>query len=174
MITKFTPIPGFPNYTINKYGIVRRPFQRRKNKRGRMVTHKEMLISGRIDKRSGYPVIKLTDNNGNQTTQYLHRLLALAFIANPEGKPFVNQRNGNKKDHNLDNLEWVTASENSKHALENNLAIRYQKTLMIDQCTNKEYAGIKDAADDLGLDYNIVKTMLKDLVCCFQYLQRKK
>jgi hypothetical protein len=46
----------------------------------------------------------------------LHRLLALAFIENIENKPFVNHIDGNKLNNTLDNLEWVTSSENNLHA----------------------------------------------------------
>lgn len=46
----------------------------------------------------------------------LHRLLALAFIPNPSNLKVVNHKNGNKFDNKLENLEWVTHSENSLHS----------------------------------------------------------
>lgn len=54
--------------------------------------------------------------NGKQKYHSVHRLLAMAFIPNPESKPEVNHKDGNKKNNNLSNLEWVTKSENRKHA----------------------------------------------------------
>ena len=62
----------------------------------------------------GYANITLI-KNGNKFKTVIHRLVAKAFIPNPENKPEVNHINGNKRDNRLDNLEWCTSSENRKH-----------------------------------------------------------
>ena len=61
----------------------------------------------------GYWTIHLDDKNN---THLLHRLLAIAFLPNPKGKPFVNHKDLNTANSVLSNLEWVTREENDYHA----------------------------------------------------------
>jgi len=56
----------------------------------------------------------------------VHRLVALAFIPNPENKPEVNHIDGNKLNNHISNLEWVTASENTRHSVDTGLKIAPQ------------------------------------------------
>ena len=91
----FIKIENYNNYSISNLGNVRN------DKTGRIL--KPYI------KPSGYKQVQL----GRKTIpQYIHRLVAIAFIPNIENKPQVNHINGNKGDNRIENLEWVTASEN--------------------------------------------------------------
>ena len=59
--------------------------------------------------------------NGKQKRMRVHRMVALTFIDNPDNKPYVNHINGNHSDNNVENLEWVTPSENTQHAVNTGL-----------------------------------------------------
>lgn len=68
----------------------------------------------------GYHVVNLRKNNGMKGIK-IHRLVAKAFIPNPNNLPQVNHKDGNKQNNNLDNLEWVTAKENIAHSFSTGL-----------------------------------------------------
>lgn len=66
--------------------------------------------------RTGYIRAILFDGNGGKKRYFVHRLVAKAFIPNPENKPMVNHKDGDKTNNCVENLEFVTASENMQHA----------------------------------------------------------
>ena len=67
-----------------------------------------------------YPTISLWRNNKGVTTR-IHVIIAKVFIPNPENKPEVNHKNGDKLNFSIDNLEWNTKSENMQHAFDTGL-----------------------------------------------------
>lgn len=76
-------------------------------------TGDEKLFVEKLDTR-GYVQVMLTKDKLNRT-YLLHRLVAQAFISNPENKPQINHINGIRTDNRLENLEWVTNRENCSH-----------------------------------------------------------
>jgi hypothetical protein len=99
-------IKDFPDYTISTKGIVIK-----------IKTNKELSIWIGAN---GYKHVDLR-KDGKGIKVALHRLLAIAFIDNPNNKRTVNHIDGNKLNNNLENLEWATDSENVKHAYNNGL-----------------------------------------------------
>lgn len=67
-----------------------------------------------------YYMVKLSKNN-KKRMKSIHRLVAEAFIPNPENKQQINHINGNKYDNRVENLEWVTPNENMIHAYKSGL-----------------------------------------------------
>ncbi len=67
----------------------------------------------------------------NKRNYKVHRLVGLYFISNPSNKPEINHKDGNKLNNHVDNLEWVTPKENTKHAIENGLKPRLDEATVI-------------------------------------------
>jgi hypothetical protein len=150
MSNEFTPIPGYETYyMINETGIVISLHP----------VHFEKEIVPKKD-RNGYVAVRLY-KNGKACNYYLHRLLATVFIPNPLNKPMINHINGKKKDNRIDNLEWVTNSENMKHAVAIFLVCPFCKKRVIDKCTGNEYSSIKEAALNMNINYEVLKAILR-------------
>lgn len=74
----------------------------------------------------GYVYTRLTKNKIGKNVR-IHRIVAMAFIENPEHKICVNHKDGNKENNRVDNLEWVSHSENMHHAFDNGLCVSWNK-----------------------------------------------
>lgn len=99
MIENWKDIEGYEGkYQVSNFGNVR---------------NKSKVLSLRTNR--GYKYITLY-KDGKTTSKAIHRLVAIYFIPNTVNKPEVNHIDGDKKNNRIDNLEWCTPSENSKHA----------------------------------------------------------
>ena len=92
-----------------------------------VTNQKERLFKGRVllqtmNKQVQYKQVSLWKENKG-TSYYVHRLVAEAFIPNPESKPEVNHIDGNRQNNHIFNLEWVTSGENSLHASKTGLRV---------------------------------------------------
>ena len=130
------PIPDYEDYQISTFGRVK------SFKRGAQKILKPMI--GR-----GYLRIALT-RNGKTKIFSVHRLVTLAFIPNPQNKPQINHIDGCKLNNFVDNLEWMTASENTKHAHDNGLATSGENHYGA-KLTNEQIYFIRENPDNLNL-----------------------
>lgn len=156
---EWTTIKEFSGYEINTDGEVRGLDRQVK------VKNFSRFISGKTIKSRmnsfGYLDIRLS-KDGYTKTCFIHRLIAITFIPNPEHKPYVNHINGIKTDNRIGNLEWVTQSENMKHAYRLGLCCTPEKRMVkvIDICTGKEFSTIKKASDYYEIKYSTLKGYL--------------
>jgi len=111
----------------------------------------QKLLKPRLS--TGYAMVALW-NNGVRKDLKIHRLVAIAFIGNPLNKPQVNHIDCIKLNNNVNNLEWVTNSENIKHAYKNGLiTISNEKIAIIAKAVSKAHS--KKVIDvHTGIIYN--------------------
>ena len=133
---------GKKNYWISNKG-------RFKNNRGKIIETKN---------HNQYTTLSFR-NGKNLITNQLHRIVAQIFVSNPENKPIVNHIDGNKDNNCCDNLEWVTKSENTKHAHDNGLIKKYSRKInQYDKEGNfiSQFESIKEAGIKLKLDKSTI------------------
>lgn len=109
----------------------------------------------------GYPMVNLK-SNGKQKLYYIHRLVAMTFIPNPDNKREVNHINGNKRDCRAENLEWVSSSENIQHAYNNGLHTDNMRIAMCDDNGHilKVYNSQSNAQLD-GFDQRLISRAIR-------------
>ena len=101
MIEEYYPIRNHESYKCSKDGTIIGKYGKR--------------LKGHVD-RCGYHEVLLSEN-GKQKNCLVHRLILSTFAPDNSGnRNYVNHKNGNKLDNNLDNLEWCTKSENTIHS----------------------------------------------------------
>lgn len=152
-----------PNYSINEYGDVRND-----------ITGK--IKSPFLNKENGYFYIDLWKDN-KPTKVPIHRLIAETFIPNPENKPTVDHKDGNRQNNDISNLRWATYSEqNSRFST---FGVRSEKIKVTHYHETRKKRGggheawgkvigimyfdkISDAADYFGLTPGSISQLLKN------------
>ena len=113
-------VDGYENYQISNNGRVKSIEREVNYWRGGKRIKKEKILKPDVDK-DGYLVVTLFDKNIKRKRFRIHRLVALAFIPNPENKETVNHEDGNKNNNCISNLTWQSNIENQQHAWKNGL-----------------------------------------------------
>lgn len=113
-IEEWKPIEGYENiYEISSFGRIKSCKRIIKYKNGVEHHSKEHIIKPFLSK--GYNRIRLCKNN-TQKRFLVHRLVAKAFIPNPNNYTIINHIDSNRRNNNVNNLEWCTQSHNIKEA----------------------------------------------------------
>ncbi len=128
-------------YQVSNIGRIRSLNRFLTNDLGIIKNYKGQILKTSIN-RLGYCVVNIT---GNKKFFIVHRLVARAFIPNPENKPDINHKNCIKNDNRVENLEWATESENILHGIKNGKqVIIFGEECSFSKLTNSQVIEIKN------------------------------
>lgn len=149
-LIKWEQVDNFSKYYISNTGIIINKYNKK--------------LSQRKDK-DGYMVATLMrDREGKYTDVRVHRMVAMAFIENPHDKPVVNHKDGIKDNNNVNNLEWMTVSENTLHSFENRFQLSPNRECVgvyHDEKLIGVYNSKKSCANFLGMNRNTFSCAIK-------------
>ena len=135
------PVKDFDNYNVSNFGNIK-------------ICKTDKLIKMTKPGNIGYFKLTVKDNTGKCHTCQAHRIVAEAFVPNPDCKKIVNHKDGNKTNNNISNLEWSTPSENTNHAVKENLLKKHSfKVDQFDLSDNliNTFDDVKHAEEKTGI-----------------------
>ena len=152
-------VPGYEGiYQVSNLGRIKSMSRIRVNGRAKILTKDKILLSKTLN-----DYVKI-----GMTHKYVlaHRLIAKAFIPNPDNKPQVNHINGIKHDNRVENLEWVTASENAIHSSKNKLSKTGEKhwKSKLSEKDIKDIRSSKLKQCELAKIYNIKQSTISQII----------
>lgn len=129
-----------------------------------LMFHKEPILLKQVVDKDGYKKVGLT-KNGRTKRFFVHRLVATAFIENPNNFPVINHKDENPGNNNMDNLEWCTVRYNTVY---NGMPDRRAKSLrrpviQMDKEGRyiKRWRGISDVERTLGMNHRNIISVCK-------------
>ena len=162
MIEIYKTIEGFPNYQVSNLGNVKSINYRH--------TNKEKVLNPSL--RRNYYSVQLYNKNGLKVCN-IHRLVAEAFIPNPDNLPVVNHKDGNIHNNSVDNLEWCTQGYNLKHAVD--IGLMESQCKIRRKVTVKQgehiilFDTMKDCATFFGFKKGWLQGQIRKHGCKFNY-----
>lgn len=162
-------------YQVSSFGRVRSLDRKVPSKYGKFRKVKGMILKQGADK-DGYKKVNLKKSQKGKSSR-VHRLVAEAFINNPENKPQVNHINGIKNDNRLLNLEWATLSENRQHAYDTGLQgseSRKGTKSNFNKLTEEQVLAIRKAAEHQNITQKKLAKVYNVTTGCIQSVISKK
>ena len=120
------------------------------------------FLNKRVQKRDGYELVNLY-KDGKQKTFQVHRLVAEAFIPNPENKPTVDHKDRNKLNNCVENLTWATAKEQAMNR-EHKTTRRTRGKKIVCVETGEIFNSQREAAEKLNLDQGNISRVCRGLL----------
>ena len=154
---KWKPVEGYEDYYLV-------------SNMGRIKSLCRGIILKPVLKKSGYLGILFCTKNGKRKNMKIHRLVAKAFLPNPQNKPQVNHKNEDKRDNRSVNLEWVTAKENCNYGTRTERIVKTNKkrgnykAWRHSACMCVETGEIFNSQTDAAKKYNTMATHVS--LCC--------
>ncbi|MDR0269846.1 NUMOD4 domain-containing protein [Paenibacillus sp.] len=129
------------------------------------ISRKEKILRQQI--RNGYMSVELSKKGQKAKKFFVHRLVAIAFIPNPLGKKTVNHEDGNKLCNRLENLSWMTHSENIAHAIAHGLMKKGNKPIVathIETGEQLQFESHSEASRELGVSMHNINNVIQGKV----------
>lgn len=146
-------VVGYDFYMVSNLGRVKSLTRTPVFKDGRNREFEGQILKP-IKARNDYLQANLFVNGKNKLSR-IHRLVAQAFIPNPDSKPMVNHKDGDKSNNNVSNLEWCTRQENEEHASKNGLKA-FGERQALSKLTEKQVLEIRAKHISTLMSYNIL------------------